>query len=175
MSAPASKRIAPPAAVRAGRFSVWFGRISRALSQQMVLYARRELGLNLAEYRALSMLAECRSASIKDIAAGTELDKAQITRAVATLRRRGLVIHTVDGRDRRLRVVKLTPSGRALIAKSVPFAVARQARMERVLSQAELQTLWKALAALLQEAQTMMVEEGERPRRTRQQRAGRGA
>lgn len=170
MAIAASKRVRPSAAVRAGRFSVWFGRISRALSQQMLAYSRRELGLNLAEYRALSMLAECRSASIKDIAAGTELDKAQITRAVADLRQRGLVIHTVDGRDRRLRVVRLTPAGRTLVAKSVPFAIERQARMENVLSQAELQTLWKALGTLLEEVQTMAIEEEQTPRQGREQR-----
>jgi DNA-binding MarR family transcriptional regulator len=160
------------AAVRAGRFSVWFGRISRALSQQMLLYARRELGLNLAEYRALSMLAECRSASIKDIAAGTDLDKAQITRAITNLTRRRLAIHAVDGRDRRLRVVKLTPAGRALITKSVPFAIERQARMEGALTPAELRTFWKALASLLEEAQAMLAEEAETRYSRRRNRPG---
>jgi DNA-binding MarR family transcriptional regulator len=131
----------------------------------MLLYARRELGLNLAEYRALSMLAECGSASIKDVAAGTQLDKAQITRAIANLTRRGFAIHTVNGHDRRLRVVKLTPAGRALLARSVPFAIERQRRMERALSLAEVRTLWKALAILSKEAQTMLAEEEQTPRK----------
>lgn len=143
------------AAQRAGWFAVWFADISRALSQQMLLYARRELGLNLAEYRALSMLAECRSASVKDIAAATQLDKAQITRAVANLTRRGLVLHAVDGRDRRLRIVKLTAAGRALAAKCLPFAIRRQKRMERLFTPAERRTLWKALALLSNEAHSM--------------------
>lgn len=166
-----SLRAAPSAALRDGRFSVWFGRISRALAQQMVLYARRELGLNLAEYRTLSMLAECRSASIKDIAYGAQLDKAQVTRAIADLTRRGLVIHTIDGRDRRLRVVKLAPSGRSLIAKSIPFAIKRQSRLERSLSVAELRTLWRALAILRDEAQSMLEEE-QLPSRPKHGRVG---
>ena len=118
------------------------------------------------------MLSECRSASIRDIAAGTELDKAQITRAVALLTKRGLAIHAVDGRDRRLRVVKLTPAGRALIAKSAPFAIARQTRMERALTAAELRTLWKALAVLLDEAQAMLAEEAETPHKPKHKRTG---
>jgi DNA-binding MarR family transcriptional regulator len=158
MIAHASRRAGEGAVVRTGRFSVWFSQISRALSQQMVIYARRELGLNLAEYRALSLLAECRTASIRDIAQGAQLDKAQITRAVASLRRRGLVIHTVNGRDRRLRVVKLTPSGQALAAKTIPFAVERQRRMERALTAAELRVLWKALEVLAKETQAMLIE-----------------
>jgi DNA-binding MarR family transcriptional regulator len=148
-----------PAAQRAGWFALWFSDISRALSQQMLLYARRELELNLAEYRALSMLAECRSASVKDIAAGTQLDKAQITRAVTSLTRRRLVLHAIDRRDRRLRVVKLTAAGRALAAKALPFAVNRQKRMERLLTPAERRTLWKALALLSNEAHSMMAVE----------------
>jgi DNA-binding MarR family transcriptional regulator len=154
-----------PAAARAGWFALWFAEISRALAQQMVLYARRELGLNLAEYRALGMLAECRSASVKDIAAGTQLDKAQITRAVANLTRRRLVLSAVDGRDRRLREVKLTPAGRALAARSLPFAIARQKRLEQVLAPAERRMLWKVLAVLSGEANAMLVEESRRSSR----------
>ena len=172
MAAPASLRVLPTAVTRSGRFSVWLARISRALSQQTVLYARRELGLNLAEYRTLSMLSECRSASIRDIAAEVDLDKAQITRAVAHLTRYKLAIHTVDGRDRRLRVVKLTPAGRALITKSVRFAIERQTRMERALAAAELRALWKALAVLLGEAQAMLAEETEKPHKPTRKPAG---
>ena len=157
-----------PGATRAGRFAMWFSLVSRALSQQMLLYARRELGLNLAEYRVLSVLGEQRAASIRELAIGAQFDKAQITRAVASLTRRGYAIHTVDGRDRRLRVVKLTPAGQALHARSVPFAIARQKRMERTLSAAELRVLWKALAVLHDETQVMLAEEeGAAARRPR--------
>jgi len=167
MTASLAKRGLPAATLRAGRFAVWFGRISRALSQQMLLYARRELGLNLAQYRVLSMLSECRSASIKDIAAGTQLDKAQVIRAIASLTRRRLAIHTVDGRDRRLRAVKLTSAGQSLAARAVPFAIARQRRLEQALTAAELRVLWNALLTLSREAQTMLVEEAQVPSKPR--------
>ena len=161
------RRLAPPATVRDGRFAVWFSRISRALAQQMLLYARRELGLNLAEYRTLSMLSECRSASIRDIAAGSELDKAQVIRAIANLTRRRLAIHTVDGRDRRLRVVKLTPAGHALAAKAIPFALDRQRRMEQALAPAERRALWRALMILSRETQAMLTDEAQTPNKRR--------
>lgn len=157
----------PPATQRVGRFSVWFSQISRALSQHMLIHVRRAYGLNLAEYRTLTVLAESHSASIKDVAAGTHFDKAQVTRAVARLTKRGLAIHAVDGRDRRLRVVKLTSAGRSLVASVLPFSVSRQKRLERTLSAPELRTLWKALAALSEEAQVMLVEAGEVPAKRR--------
>jgi DNA-binding MarR family transcriptional regulator len=162
-----SKRIAPAATLRAGRFAVWFSRISRTLAQQMLLYARRELGLNLAEYRALGMLSECRSASIRDIATGTQLDKAQVIRAIANLTRRGLSIHTMDNRDRRLRVVRLTQAGQALATRSIPFAIERQRRMEQALTPVELRALWRALAVLSQETQAMLIEEAQMPSKRR--------
>ena len=168
MIKPKSAASAHDATLRAGRFSVWFSQISRALSQQMLIYARRELDLNLAEYRALSFLEECSAASIRDIANGAQLDKAQIVRAVARLTRRGLAIQMVDGRDRRLRVVKLTPAGRALVAKTMPFAVARQKRMEQRLTAAELRVLWKALGVLSAETQAMVADEARVPRRKHQ-------
>jgi DNA-binding MarR family transcriptional regulator len=154
---------APAASLRSGRFSVWLSQISRALAQQMLVYSRRELGLNLAEYRALSVLFESSSASIREIAAGTNLDKAQVIRAVGSLTRRGLAIQSIDRRDRRLRVVKLTAAGRAVIAKSLPFVVERQQRMDRALAPNELRALWRALAVLDRETRNMLAEEIQRP------------
>jgi DNA-binding MarR family transcriptional regulator len=145
--------------LRKGRFSFWFSKIGRALSQQMALHVRRECGLNLAGYRILTMLAECNSASIRDIAADIDLDKAQVTRAIANLTKRGLTIHTVDKRDRRLRVVKLTPAGQKLFASIIPFSAARQERLERCLTTADLRVLWKALAVLSDETNKMLAEE----------------
>ena len=66
--------------------------IAHTLAQHMLLEIDREFGLNLAEYRVLSVLAERRSPSIKDIAAYTQLDKAHVTRALSDLVRRGLVV-----------------------------------------------------------------------------------
>lgn len=149
----------PSASVREGRFSVWFSQISRALAQQMLLYVRREHGLNLAEYRTLAMLAETNIASIREIARGAELDKAQVTRAVADLSARGLVFHSVDQHDRRLRIVKITPKAHSLIAKSIPFSIERQRRMERSLTRTEIQTFWKVLAILREETQAMLEEQ----------------
>jgi DNA-binding MarR family transcriptional regulator len=149
------------------RFSYRFNRIAHALAQHMLLHIDREFGLKLAEYRILSVLAEYRSPSIKDIALHTQLDKAHVTRALADLIGRGLVTQIIDKQDRRLRVVKLTRSGQALVAATLPFSIARQQRLERRLTALELRVLWKALAALTEESALMLfeVERGSRRRR----------
>jgi DNA-binding MarR family transcriptional regulator len=152
------------------RFPYWFARISRALSQHLLLHVEANFGLNLAEFRILNTLADLDSTSIRDIAADASLDKAQVTRAVADLTSRGLVVQVVDGRDRRLRVVTLTPAGRALIESTLPFVTARQRRLEQRLTVAERRVLWKALTILCEEAEGILKTE-VRVRQRRRRRA----
>lgn len=156
---------APAPRRRDRRFPYWFARISRALSQQLLQHVQANFALNLAEYRVLSTLADLRTSSIRDIAADALLDKAQVTRAIAALTARGLVIQVVDGRDRRLREVKLTPAGRKLIDRTLPFVTARQQRLAQQLSPGERRALWTALKALSEEAERMLGAELRRSAR----------
>jgi DNA-binding MarR family transcriptional regulator len=144
------------------RFGYRFTILSRALAQHMLLYVGREFGLNLAEFRILSVLADRDSTSIKDIAAPTSLDKAHVTRALANLMERGLATQVIDPGDRRLRVVKLTVAGRETITGTLPFSLERQKRLEGCLTAAELRLLWKALSVLSDEAERMLAEEEQR-------------
>jgi len=144
---------------RDSRFPYWFARVTRALSQHMLLFVEERFGLNLAEYRILNTVAELRATSIREIAADAHLDKAQVSRALAALTARGLVVQVVDGADRRLRVVKLTPAGKALIAETLPFVRARQQKLEQSLSETERQALWKALAKISNEAEKLLAQE----------------
>jgi DNA-binding MarR family transcriptional regulator len=141
------------------RFGYRLSIISRALAQHMVLYVGREFGLNLAEYRILTVLADRDSSSIKDIAAPTSLDKAHVTRALANLFERGMATQVVDPDDRRLRVVELTAAGRAVVAAALPFSLERHERLERCLTATELRIFSKALAVLTDEAERMLAEE----------------
>lgn len=151
------------------RFGYRFHMISRALGQHMLTHVSREYGLNIAEYRVMTVLANRQSPSIKDIAAHTDLDKAHVTRALASLGRRGFASQKIDPRDRRLREVRLTPAGSAVIDELEDYVVARQKRLERKLTRAELDTLWKAMALLSDEIARMHAEDDRaspaRPRR----------
>jgi len=157
MPAKASQHSAPVPLEQ--RFGYRFHMISRLLGQHMLVHAEREYGLNLAEYRIMTVLASRKSPSIKDIAANTDLDKAQITRALANLVERGIAEQKVDANDRRLRAVKLTPAGSATIKALDRFVMARQRRLEARLTKSELDVLWKAIAVLRDEADKMLAEE----------------
>jgi MarR family transcriptional regulator for hemolysin len=141
------------------RFGYRLHMISRALGQHMLMHAEREYGLNLAEYRVMNVLANRKSPSIKDIAIHTGLDKAHITRALANLAKRGLAQQKVDASDRRLRDVRLTPRGLGMITALDRFVIARQRRLERRLTKPEIESFWKAMSVLSDEAGTMLAEE----------------
>lgn len=146
---------------RSEHFAYWFARVSRALSQHLLLHMESQFGINLAEYRILRALADLPFASVKHIAADASLDKAQVSRAIADLTRRGLVIHVVDRGDRRLRDVTLTRAGRALVKATLPFVIQRQKTLEQRLTAAERQILWKALRIFWNEAERMRAGEAE--------------
>jgi DNA-binding MarR family transcriptional regulator len=133
--------------------------VGAALAQHMLLRVQRDFGLNLAEYRIMSVLAAFEAPSIKDIARNSQLDKAHVTRALSDLIKRGLATQIVDRHDRRLRVVGLTTAGREIVAAIAPFQLERQKRLERRLTASELRIFWKAMVALSEEAEQMLAEE----------------
>ena len=141
------------------RFGYRFHMISRALGQHTLLHVGREYGLNLAEYRIMTVLASRRSPSVKDIAVHTDLDKAHITRALAHLVERGIADQKVDVSDRRLRDVNLTAAGRAMMKALDRFVIDRQMRLERRLTKPELDVLWKAISTLANEVEAMQAEQ----------------
>jgi DNA-binding MarR family transcriptional regulator len=142
-------------------FAYRINMVGAALAQHMLLRVQREFGLNLAEYRIMSILAAFESPSIKDIARNSQLDKAHVTRALSDLIKRGLTTQIVDRHDRRLRVVGLTPAGRKIMAAIAPFRLERQKRLERRLTASELRIFWKAMAVLSEEAEQMLAEEAQ--------------
>ncbi|MEM9123035.1 MAG: MarR family transcriptional regulator [Pseudomonadota bacterium] len=64
----------------------------------------------------LLTLAEIEPAPIHDLVAELARDKAQITRAVQTLEKKGLIRRSVDGGDGRVSILRLTPKGSKFVA-----------------------------------------------------------
>jgi DNA-binding MarR family transcriptional regulator len=141
------------------RFGYRFNRIADALAQQTLLYSRREFGLNLAEHRIVAVLSQSDALSIREIAEHTQLDKAHATRALTDLIGRGLATRVVDAQDRRLRVVRLTSTGRSIANTTGPFIRERQERLEGSVSAADLRVFDKVLAVMTAEAERMLAEE----------------
>jgi DNA-binding MarR family transcriptional regulator len=77
-------------------------------------------------------------------------DAPTMSRILATMQKNDLVTRVADERDARSKLVKLTKTGKALQAKLVPLAKALVARLERGISERDLETTHRTLAKMLQ-------------------------
>jgi len=76
------------------------------------------------------------------------MDRTTLTAALKPLQRRDLVSVMVDGEDRRGRRLKLTPAGRALLARAVPVWQHAHAAVDRLLPPDGADRLRQALQEL---------------------------
>lgn len=111
------------------QLAVTAARVSRDFAE---IY-RREFGLTIPEWRVLAHLAQSEAVSVREIHLRVDMDKSKVSRAAARLENAGLIEKRENQADRRLLDMRLTPAGRALIARIVPLADAYQARLSAVL------------------------------------------
>ncbi|MET0668929.1 MAG: MarR family transcriptional regulator [Xanthobacteraceae bacterium] len=107
-------------------------RAARALARRFD-DAFRPLGLTSGQYSMLMSLNRPEPPSIGSVASLLAMDRTTLTAALKPLNRRGLVAVAIDADDRRSRRLKLTPSGRALLARAVPVWRRTHAEVDRLL------------------------------------------
>ncbi|SHI34209.1 MarR family winged helix-turn-helix transcriptional regulator [Wenxinia saemankumensis] len=118
-------------------------------SEDLARLYRDRFGLTVPEWRVLAHLAGAGpDISVRDVEAGIQLERYEVSRTAARLAAKGLLEKTASPADRRLVVLRLTPAGRALLAELLPLAQAYQARIEARLGAAGYQGLDAALRAL---------------------------
>lgn len=133
------------------RLAVLADQVSQCMAQ---VYAER-FELSRDEWRVLAALYERTTMKTADAIAHTTLDKMQASRAIARLESAGLISRSEDAFDRRHRVLRLEPSGRALVRKIVPLVQARATFLLEALDDAERAVLDRALDKLTQRARQL--------------------
>lgn len=123
--------------------------VAEAVSRAIADVYRERFGLSRDEWRVLAALAEAGEMKSRDAALQATLDKMQVSRAVAALERAGLVARSEDPADRRNRILRLSPAGRALLDELLPMVEAREAELLATLAPAERRALDTALDRLL--------------------------
>jgi DNA-binding MarR family transcriptional regulator len=95
--------------------------IDRATARQL----RDQEDLTLAEWRVLAHLETLGEASSARIAAAAAADRAEVSRAVASLEKAGLIVRRPDSENRKRLLLRLTDKGqqvhRAVRAKRVAY------------------------------------------------------
>ena len=95
-------------------------RAARALARRFD-DALRPVGLTNGQFSLLMSLNRPEPAGMGGVANLLAMDRTTLTAALKPLLRRGLLIVEPDPKDRRGRVLSLTDSGRAVLAKAVPI------------------------------------------------------
>lgn len=111
------------------------------------IYSGR-FALTIPEWRVLATVAEVPRVRARDVVAARHLPKTAVSRAVASLRRRGYLKVDVNRTDRRESFLSLTPKGRALYAELVPLAERYARSLLARLAPAERRALDSAFAKL---------------------------
>jgi DNA-binding MarR family transcriptional regulator len=112
------------------RLSVLAQLVSESLHD---LYAR-PFDLSVTQWRVMAALGRFAPLTASDVGQRIVMDKVAVSRAVASLIKRGLVERATDLEDRRRATLDLTANGRAMHAEIVPIALKFEAELYQALS-----------------------------------------
>ena len=108
----------------------------------------RPLGLTNGQFSLMMALNQAEPPPMGRIATFLAMDRTTLTAALKPLERRGLVEVRPHPKDRRSRVMALTPAGRALLAQALPIWRETHEEVESTLGEGEADRL-RALLMLL--------------------------
>ena len=123
-------------------------RAARALARRFD-EALRPLGLTNGQFSLMMSLNRPEPVPKGPVATLLAIDQTTLTAALKPLERRGWVNILQSPRDRRARLLSLTPSGKAVLAAAVPIWKVTHAALEERLPDGNGDQLRRELAALL--------------------------
>lgn len=88
--------------------------------------ALKPLGISAGQHSILAVLNDGRRLPMGALAAALGMDRTTLTRDLKPLQRKGLVADDVHPDDRRVRVLKITEAGHALVIEALPLWQAAQ-------------------------------------------------
>ena len=133
--------------------------LANLLSRGAALRYRREFGVSLMEWRSIALLGAHQPLSLTQLARHAGLDKSQMSRVVAGLTERALVLRGIDSADARGVRLTLTRAGRKLYEGLIASANQRNQAFADALSGAEQAMLETILARLAERARELIQTE----------------
>jgi len=137
------------------RLNVLASLASNALAQ---IYAKR-FGLSIPAWRVVATLGQYEHRTARDIAAHGVMHKSTVSRAVASLELRGLIVRTPNKDDRREELLALTDAGREIYEALAPEALAFEERFVSVLTEEEQRVFCSLIDRLSGHARLLAPEE----------------
>jgi DNA-binding MarR family transcriptional regulator len=118
--------------------------VSQALSR---VYAQR-YGIGVPEWRLLVTLGQFPMMTAKAVGAHTHMHKTKVSRAVAILEKRRLLVRRPNRDDKREAFLSLTAAGRNIYEELAPHALDFAARLTEILTPADREAFNRALNQL---------------------------
>lgn len=125
-----------------------FSHTSNGLRRSITLPYAERFELSVSEWRLLSVLAAAGTLPFPELVAESAADKAQVSRTLQLMAKRGLVDVLTPPAGRKGMVVAMTPGGQALYERIMPEAQRSQAAMILTLTPHERRTLYEVLHRL---------------------------
>ncbi|NLY64512.1 MAG: MarR family transcriptional regulator [Alcaligenaceae bacterium] len=99
--------------------------LSETISQSIASAYESRHGLMRDDWRVLVAINQEKKMRATDIAHHANLDKMQVSRAIARLEEKQLLERTVDEQDKRNLIISVTPKGRSVYQDIAPSMIAR--------------------------------------------------
>lgn len=131
--------------------------LSNTVSANIAKLYQQKFGLSILEWRALAVIGRFAPMSASQVAERTAMDKVQVSRALQRLADGGKIERSVDAKDRRRSVLRLSSKGKALVKRITPLAMRVEEELLGVLSVKQYREL-DAILHLLQARSKAMAE-----------------
>lgn len=153
----------PETGLRLQHFLPYRLSISTNLVSDVIAGAYRRLfQISIAEWRVIAVLGEQSGLNQQAVGAATRMDKLTVSRAVAGLVERGLILRRVNPQDRRAQLLQLSKKGREVYQAVAPKALELEARLLDGFSTRERAQLERMLGRLEKAALELGGESGGR-------------
>jgi DNA-binding MarR family transcriptional regulator len=136
------------------RINVVASVVSQALSR---IYAER-YGIGVPEWRVLVILGEYGTMTGKAVGAHSHMHKTKVSRAVALLEKRKLVMRRTNRADLRESFLSLTTAGREIYEDLTPIALDFAKRLEEGIPPADRAAFERAIKGLTERSSTLTAE-----------------
>jgi DNA-binding MarR family transcriptional regulator len=128
--------------------------VSEALSR---VYARR-YRIGISEWRVLVTLGQFGVMTGKAIGAHTHMHKTKVSRAVALLEKRKLLVRRINRADMRETFLSLTTAGRAIYEELAPHALDFARRLTEILTPGDRDAFQRALRQITDRSAQLVAE-----------------
>lgn len=120
--------------------------LGRLMSEQLGGAYSSE-GLTIPEWRVLAVVGQEESVAARDVVGRTPMDKMAVSRAVASLEGKGLIVRG-PAADRRVSALKLSAKGRSVCDRVSAIALAYEAALIDAMSASEREAFFAGLSKL---------------------------